>query len=629
MPDILMFGGPSGTPSGQLVVVYDTDNNQFDSNYNDPTQLSPISTGVGSGVSAVRVWACGTTVRYGYFGAMDAGHVPYRVDSLSTNTDMRTLPGYGTMARHEFVGSAGNKALFVDRISSPTRFQIFDADTGEWEGVISGPTGANAPGVTYGAEMTLTETGSIFFVPGFGSSSPWNGAIAHYDGSWNVIAMNTQFNINFGTPQIWCPNDDTIIAYHRRAADPFWGYVGRWARVGGWTDIVTTNLIPEGLQWTSGALLDDATRLMIHAQNGRLMLIDLGQTNTRLGYALMPVTGNASINFAPHTAGVSSTGFMISWPSNMSTGSQAYAVKYDENAVDEFHSLVGGRGDNGGVGFGTFAGPSDSPITTPNDYTGLIGVWSAAPATGTNPTLTASPASPNSQFTTTPLVWSTASQDATPASIVSLTIEGETAVSNNVVQSGWSGTVTLNADNGYTVSIVATSDRWQTEYQLDWSVDFNNGFATVTETGSVIKYVTVPPVTPTPVPGRDTDQRFFSFPMRFEANADIPTVPLLTSIQDTIRNAIFIRKGGVPLSADLGSRISTFPFDPNDDILKQGLLEEIINEVAMHEPRATLDPTLRTVGEGKHDVTLAIPFTVQQTRNWQDLFLSVEKAEIE
>lgn len=112
----------------------------------------------------------------------------------------------------------------------------------------------------------------------------------------------------------------------------------------------------------------------------------------------------------------------------------------------------------------------------------MRGVWGI---TVLPPTLIREPVSPTPGITSRLMQWSTASDDA-DADIESLTLEGTSAVVNNVVQSGFTGTCAANADGGYDVDVLATVDQWQKLPALDWSIRFNNG-VTVTKTGIISK----------------------------------------------------------------------------------------------------------------------------------------------
>jgi phage gp46-like protein len=90
------------------------------------------------------------------------------------------------------------------------------------------------------------------------------------------------------------------------------------------------------------------------------------------------------------------------------------------------------------------------------------------------------PITPNPDITSRLMSWTTESTSA-DANIEVLTIEGVNVVVNNVLQSGFLGTVALNTANGYDVDVVAVTDPWGNLPVLNWSIQFDNGIQVVSQ----------------------------------------------------------------------------------------------------------------------------------------------------
>jgi hypothetical protein len=115
-------------------------------------------------------------------------------------------------------------------------------------------------------------------------------------------------------------------------------------------------------------------------------------------------------------------------------------------------------------------------------------VWEDIEDVDPAPVLASGPVTPNpNYFNEVPMTWSVTDVLGGTTVINSLTLEGISAVTNNVVQSGFTGTVTANADGGYDISIVADTDIFVALGQFDWSITFTDGASSVTETGTIVK----------------------------------------------------------------------------------------------------------------------------------------------
>lgn len=239
------------------------------------------------------------------------------------------------------------------------------------------------------------------------------------------------------------------------------------------------------------------------------------------------------------------------------------------------------------------------------------------------PTLESGPASPNNRFTTKPMQWSVNGQ-GTLANIISLVIGGRTAVTNNIVQSSFSGSVVVNGIDSFNISLVANADfpDWQALYELPWLLIADNGQQAIFQ-GVIVKYVTLPyPDELTEL--KHTYLRNFDFPFRFKPDGDTVMTTDERGIEHNMRNSIMVLQRGIPLAASLGSRVPTLPFDPEDDALRALIVQEAARAVAVGEPRARLDPSLRVVDtRGTNEATVAIPYLVRSTVKWQDLLFKI------
>jgi hypothetical protein len=98
-----------------------------------------------------------------------------------------------------------------------------------------------------------------------------------------------------------------------------------------------------------------------------------------------------------------------------------------------------------------------------------------------DPYLLSEPVSPNyNYYNSIPMEWVT---DYGPNTITLLTIEGENVIINDVIQSGFTGSITTDGIQT-TVSILADEEYWVTIYEVNWSITYSDGAVSITDTGN-------------------------------------------------------------------------------------------------------------------------------------------------
>jgi len=251
------------------------------------------------------------------------------------------------------------------------------------------------------------------------------------------------------------------------------------------------------------------------------------------------------------------------------------------------------------------------------------GVWGHAPHI-TAPYLLESPTSPNGDVTSRPMVWSVGA-DAVQADIVELILGGKSVVLNNIVQSEFTGTVTLNAQNGYDVSVVSNEDFWKSEYSIAWSIKFSNGIE-ITETGTIVKYVTLP--YPDDIKVHDYTKDYnvaIDFPLRFLEDGDVALVNNEDAIKQNLVNSVMLRRKGVLLSTMLGSMVPLSVFDDDDPAMMAFISHEVVRASSIGEPRAAVDASARILRSDDGNFTLAFPFAVKSQRKWDSVKIPIDK----
>jgi len=250
--------------------------------------------------------------------------------------------------------------------------------------------------------------------------------------------------------------------------------------------------------------------------------------------------------------------------------------------------------------------------------------WGSADP-GIGPYLVSEPLSPNGNFTAVPMIW-VIGDDVGGGKASSIVLEGKTVVTNNVIQSGFTGTVVANAYNGYTISVVADEHyrEWQPLYELDWAIDMvDDVFNTSSDSGSIIKYVSLPPPDEL-VEAVAAYLENFDFPYRYNWDGNLALTGDKQAIEHNMRNSVMICKKGIPLSTDLGSNFPMMPIDQIDDKTRELIINEIIEAVEIGEPRALLDATVRFVTQEGDTLSIAIPYLISMTENWESLYIPID-----
>jgi len=113
------------------------------------------------------------------------------------------------------------------------------------------------------------------------------------------------------------------------------------------------------------------------------------------------------------------------------------------------------------------------------------------------------------------------------------------------------------------------------------------------------------------------------FPLRFGDTCDLAMTTDDLEIQANMRNCVMIRKSGLPLRSHLGSLISAIIFDPNDEVIKAVIGEEVSRSIAIGEPRAYIDPNFVAINQSEHTATAMFPYTVKRAVKWGSFLLSI------
>ena len=239
------------------------------------------------------------------------------------------------------------------------------------------------------------------------------------------------------------------------------------------------------------------------------------------------------------------------------------------------------------------------------------------------PTLVTTPTSPNPDITdpTYPMEWRTEDPDST-SSITLLQIEGVDVIVANVLQPGWTGTVVANGQGGWDVSINADNDYWPSKTQIAWNLTAADIFNTVNYNGTIDKYVTLP--TQDYVPDREAlINTSFDFPFRFDPDGDIVTARDEKAIEDNMRSSVMIRARGIPLFNQIGSRVPLMPFDPNDQTTYDMISLEIVDAIALGEPRVIVDNRVRLLTDSSGNaIALVLPYAYKSSmKGWRNFRL--------
>jgi hypothetical protein len=244
----------------------------------------------------------------------------------------------------------------------------------------------------------------------------------------------------------------------------------------------------------------------------------------------------------------------------------------------------------------------------------------------TPPYLISEPTSPNSHLTTVSMDWSSGSP-AAQADTNILTIGGKTAIVNNVIQSDFTGTVTINASSGYDISLVADEDFWKAEYSIDWSITLDNGTVAVF-TGTIVKYVTLPYEDAVPVQ-ESTFLSAIDLPLRFESDCDVVFTTDERAINNNMVSSVMVFKGGLPLMGHLGSKVPLYVFDPNDDAIRAVIVEEVTRSVRLGERRVILDSAARVFVSEDNQLSIGFPYKITNKENWDEVIFKVPIAKLD
>lgn len=176
--------------------------------------------------------------------------------------------------------------------------------------------------------------------------------------------------------------------------------------------------------------------------------------------------------------------------------------------------------------------------------------YAAASANGP-PELTGSPDSPNSDYySTRPMVWEVTDLDGTP-SVTLLTIGGIPAVVNNVIQSGFSGTVST-AGGVCTVSLLASSNIFKSAPSFSWVINFTDGSLSGSESGTIYKYYS-------PVDRNQNNAQSIKYHWSIGDSKDLDIdsgmVVRDTSIISEVRFRLTCRRGQWWVDKKIGSRL--------------------------------------------------------------------------
>jgi len=258
--------------------------------------------------------------------------------------------------------------------------------------------------------------------------------------------------------------------------------------------------------------------------------------------------------------------------------------------------------------------------SSPGEYS-VDETWSFTTiALPTPPYLISEPVSPNQHVTVNPMEWSSGSP-AAQADTTILTIGGKTAVVNNVIQSDFTGTITINASSGYDISLVANEDFWEAEYSIDWSITLDNGTVAIF-TGTIVKYVTLP-YEEAIVTREATFLSAIDLPLRFESDCDVVFTTDERAINNNMVSSVMVYKTGLPLMGHLGSKVPLLVFDPNDDTIREQVVEEVTRSVKLGERRVTLDSVARVFVSNENELSIGFPYKIDNRENWDEVIFRV------
>jgi len=134
-----------------------------------------------------------------------------------------------------------------------------------------------------------------------------------------------------------------------------------------------------------------------------------------------------------------------------------------------------------------------------------------------------------------------------------------------------------------------------------------------------------------PVVRSTTDSDFlkaFDFPLQFKSNGDLTLTSNDRAIEHDLKHAVMLLIGGIPLSGQIGSRVPTMPFDPNDSVNSDIIVEEIARSCRLNVPQALVDKDIFIVEED-HSVRAVVPYVAPGRMNLKILNLAIPVQDID
>lgn len=118
------------------------------------------------------------------------------------------------------------------------------------------------------------------------------------------------------------------------------------------------------------------------------------------------------------------------------------------------------------------------------------------------------------------------------------------------------------------------------------------------------------------------------FPLQFKSNGDLTLTSNDRAIQHDLQHAVMILSGGVPLAGHIGSKVPVMPFDPNDDVNSDIIIEEIARSCRLNVPKALVDRDIFII-EDDHSVRAVVPYVSPGRMNLSLLNLAIPVQDID
>lgn len=122
----------------------------------------------------------------------------------------------------------------------------------------------------------------------------------------------------------------------------------------------------------------------------------------------------------------------------------------------------------------------------------------------------------------------------------------------------------------------------------------------------------------------DLDTMFTQSPI----NDDVLNITNLESIKRSVRNIVSTNKGERKLDPDFGSHVRSYLFEPDSDIIRYAIQEEIFLQLENFEPRIdVLSVIVSNTSEeiDNHELLVTIEFTVINSQTTVSLNLVLER----